>query len=117
MPAINAKVIADLRALEDGGAPGLLRELIDLFLREAEAHLAKLRAALASREAQPFERSAHTLKGSSGNLGALTMSRICGELQAIGRAADWARAPEVLATLENEFRGVKSELEIERSNS
>ncbi len=117
MPAINAKVIADLRALEAGGTPGLLRELIDLFLKEADKHLATLRSALSGRDGHQFERAAHTLKGSSGNLGAQSMSRLCGELQMIGRAADWDRAARGLADLEIEYRGVKSELEAERSRS
>lgn len=117
MAAVNAKVIEELRALEEGGTPGLLRELIDLFLGEAENHLGRLRSSLAARDAQTFERAAHTLKGSSGNLGALEMSRICGELQGIGRAVDWSRATALLPVLEAEFRLVRGELEAEKARA
>lgn len=117
MSALNSKVIDELRALEAGGAPGLLKELIDLFLKEADGHLAKMRAAIASREAQPFERSAHTLKGSSGNLGAMTLSKICGELQTAGRAADWTRIAALFPGLESEYRDAKAALEAERARS
>jgi HPt (histidine-containing phosphotransfer) domain-containing protein len=115
--SLNQKVIDDLRALESPGSPGFLSELIDLFLKEAVRHLEGLRTSFAAKDARPFERSAHTLKGSSGNLGAQAMARMCGELQEIGRTADWARAAELLPRLEAEFRDVKRELLTERSRS
>ena len=113
--AINPKVIGDLRALQSAGSPGFLAELIDLFLKEAAVHVAKLRESLASKDARAFERSAHTLKGSCGNLGAQAMSRLCADLQTVGHAADWARAAELLPPLEEEFRAVCRELEAEKA--
>jgi len=112
--SLNPKVLAELRALEVG-SPGLLSELITLFLREAANHLAGLRTSFQERDARAFERGAHTLKGSSGNLGAQAMSRLCGDLQNVGRAADWDRAAELMSRLEEEFRTVKEDLERERS--
>jgi len=115
MPSINPKVIGDLRALQTGGSPGFLAELIDLFLTEADGHLLKLRESLAAKDARTFERSAHTLKGSSGNLGAQAMSRMCADLQALGHAADWIRTGAGLQELEQEYRAVKAELEVEKA--
>ena len=114
MAAINQKVIDELRALQSAGSPGFLAELIDLFLKEAEVHVSKLRDAFAARDARVFERSAHTLKGSCGNLGAQAMSRICADLQNVAHVADWNRAAELLPTLETEFSAVKTELRAER---
>ncbi len=114
MPSVNPKVIADLRALASAGSPGFLAELIDIFVKEAEGHLVKLRESYAAKDAPTFERSAHTLKGSSGNLGAQAMSRLCHDLQAVGHAGDWAKAGTALAALEEEYRAVKSELEAEK---
>ena len=96
MSAINPRVLDDLRSLQTPGAPSFLGELIDLFLKEADGHLQKLRTAFEAKDAALFERSAHTLKGSCGNLGAQAMSRICADLQTIGHAADWTRAAEIL---------------------
>lgn len=117
MTAINPKVIDDLRALQSSGAPGFLTELIDLFLKEAAVHVAKLRESFDGRDARLFERSAHTLKGSCGNLGAQAMSRICADLQTAGHAADWDRAGALLPTLEEEFRLVRIELESEKGRA
>ena len=113
MSAINPKVIEELRGLQ-AGSPGFLVELIDLFLKEADILVAKLRDSLGARDAKGFERAAHTLKGSCGNLGAQAMSRICADLQAVGHAADWARAGDLMPGLEAEFGTVKIELETEK---
>ncbi len=114
MASINPKSIDELRALESAGSPNFLAEIIDLFLREAAGLVEKLRAAVESRDAALFERSAHTLKGSCGNLGAQAMSRLCAELQAVGHAADWPRAAILLPDLEKEFAQVRAELEAEK---
>ena len=114
MSAINPRVLDDLRSLQTPGAPSFLGELIDLFLKEADGHLQKLRTAFEAKDAALFERSAHTLKGSCGNLGAQAMSRICADLQTIGHATDWTRAAEILPALETEYASVKGELEAER---
>jgi len=97
------------------GSPGFLTELIDLFLKEAAVLMEKLRDSDAAQDAQGFERAAHTLKGSSGNLGAQAMARLCADLQMIGRAADWKRAAEILPSLEAEFTQVRAELEAEKN--
>jgi histidine phosphotransfer protein HptB len=113
VPAINPKVIAELRALQ-AGTPGFLVELIDQFLKEAQALIAKLRDALAAHDARAFEQVALSLKGSCGNLGAQPMSRICVELQTAAHAADWTRATKLLRGLDAEFRMVQSELDAEK---
>jgi HPt (histidine-containing phosphotransfer) domain-containing protein len=112
--SLNQKFIGELREIERAGSPGFLGELIDLFLQEAVAHLAGLRKSLAAKDARAFERTAHTLKGSSGNLGATAMSMMCAVLQEIGRETDWTRAEELLPRLETEFQVVKADLLVEK---
>jgi two-component system, sensor histidine kinase and response regulator len=112
--SLNMKFIGELREIERAGSPGFLGELIDLFLKEAGAHLAGLRNSLALKDAVAFERTAHTLKGSSGNLGATGMSGMCAELQTMGHETDWTRAAEILPRLEAEFQTVKADLLAEK---
>lgn len=111
------KVIGELRALQNAESPNFLHELIDLFLTEAAVHVSTLRSSLESRDGRSFERSAHALKGSCGNLGAQAMSRICVDLQSAGRAADWGRAAGLVTGLEEEFRMVRIELESEKGRA
>lgn len=115
MPSVNPKVISDLRALQTADSPGFLGELIDLFQKEAEVLMTALRGALGEKDARAFERAAHTLKGSCGNLGAQAMSRLCAELQTAGHQADWSRAAQLLPDVESEFSAVKAELQVEKA--
>src|SRR2546421_11535813 len=53
-----------------GGDRALLLELVGIFVAEAAARMAELRASLASQNVKELERVAHSLKGSAGILGA-----------------------------------------------
>jgi HPt (histidine-containing phosphotransfer) domain-containing protein len=106
--AVNPKVIQELR---DIGGPSFLAELIDLFISEGTGHVARIRESFDARDAQLLERSAHTLKGSAGNLGAQALSRLCADLQTAAKGGDWDRAAELIAPIEGEFAAARAELE------
>jgi CheY-like chemotaxis protein/HPt (histidine-containing phosphotransfer) domain-containing protein len=108
--ALDPEVMAGLREL--GGAE-MLTELAGMFLDDASSCLATLREAIEAGDANSAERVAHTLKGSSGNMGAKEMAAICAELQDTGSSGDLTRAPELLEQLEDEFKQVRSALEAE----
>jgi HPt (histidine-containing phosphotransfer) domain-containing protein len=59
------------------------------------------------------KRVAHTLKDSSGNMGATRMAAICSELEDVGASADLAVAPALLERLDAEFERVRSALTTE----
>jgi HPt (histidine-containing phosphotransfer) domain-containing protein len=111
---LNGKILADLRTLEAQGSPGFLAELIDVFFREFARHLKGLHAAMQSQDAREVERVAHTMKGSSGNLGAEALSRVCAALQNAAHAADWAVMRDLVPKVEAEYERARRELLIER---
>ncbi len=115
MASLDPKVLAELRSLQDGGAPGFLVEIIDIYLRDAEQHVRTLRASLDAKDAPALERAAHTLKGGSGNLGAMGLSKLCGELQGVARAADWAKAAVLVPKIEAEHAASAAELRVEKT--
>ncbi len=96
-------MLAGLRGLQEEGEPDVLEELIGLFFEEAPPKLAALREAIEEGDARAVERVAHTLKGSSGSMGAPRMSALCGELERVGGSEDLTRAPGLLDRLEAEF--------------
>jgi HPt (histidine-containing phosphotransfer) domain-containing protein len=67
-------------------------------------------------DAGALERTAHTLKGSSSNMGATRMAAVCAELEEAGASGDLGRAPGLLARLEEEFGRVRPALEAEASS-
>ncbi len=103
--------------LLDLGGSEMLSELAEMFFDDTSSALSALREAVTTSDAQSVERVAHTLKGSSGNMGAQKMSAICAELQDSGASGDLSRATELLTRLEEEFGRVRTALEGELARS
>ena len=70
-----------LRALQEVTGQDLLSQVIDLYLRDAPARLEEIRSALAGGDVSAAERLAHSLKGSSSNLGAPAVESVAAELE------------------------------------
>jgi CheY-like chemotaxis protein/HPt (histidine-containing phosphotransfer) domain-containing protein len=111
--SLDATVLAGLRGLQQPGAPDLLSQLIELFLGDAAPRLAGLAQAVAQGDARALERQAHTLKGSSANIGARRLARLCEDLELLGRSGELGRAPGLLTQLEAEFDRVRAALRAE----
>jgi HPt (histidine-containing phosphotransfer) domain-containing protein len=107
---LDPDVLAGLRELGDAE---LLVELVELFVDDAQSRLPTLQDAFEKGDAETVERTAHTLKGSSGNMGALRMAEACENLQEIGRSRDLSGALELIEQLEAEFDRVRKALEAE----
>jgi two-component system sensor histidine kinase/response regulator len=114
---LDERALASLRELQQEGEPDFVGELIELFLHDAPPQLAALRDAIEEEDADSVELIAHTLKGSSGSMGAKKMAEICGELQNVGASGVPARAPRLFERLEEEFGRVRPALEAELARS
>ncbi len=114
MSAIDPQIIKELRELQSGGTSDFLAELIDLFLRDLALHLENMRKGLAAKDGALLLRTSHTVKGSSGNLGARGLSAIAARLHAAVQAQDWAAAATLVAEVEREAGAVDSELKAEK---
>lgn len=82
---IDMHVIESLRELGGEDDPGLLLELIDMYLSDAPARLREVEVSLASGDIATLERAAHTLKSSSANLGAHGLATICKKIEELAR--------------------------------
>ena len=83
-----------------GGDRALLLELVGIFVAEAAARMAELRASLASQNVKELERVAHSLKGI---LGAGELQQVCAELELAAAAKRFDVAPALLARLDHEL--------------
>lgn len=82
---------------------GLLEELLRIFLENAPARLAALRAAIAARDAVRMEAAAHSLKGTLRALGAAPAQALAAALEAVGRQRRLDGAGSLLESLEREM--------------
>jgi HPt (histidine-containing phosphotransfer) domain-containing protein len=74
---IDFNMVRSLRALEQAGEPGLLRELIDNFLENTPGRLAQLSALAEAGSTAGLEAEAHALAGSCGALGLEQLRLLC----------------------------------------
>ncbi len=98
--------LESLRRLGQISGRPILKEILDNYLAETPRRLERLRTALAEGNAEELVFVAHSLKGSSGQLGVQRMAALCTELEEIGRSPDLTGAASLLADLEQEFARV-----------
>ncbi len=109
-PVLDPEIIASLRELDLEDGSNLFLELVDIFVTDARAQIGTLQAALSAGDTSKLERAAHTLKSSCANIGALHMSRLCFELEKLGRVGSLEGAPSLVQAAEQAFQKVKSAL-------
>jgi len=110
--AVDLAVLATYDEAQMEGEPDFVVELIDIYLNEVPRLFDTLRKSIANKDRSTARRSAHSLRGSSANLGVLQMAAIAGELEHLEDNYSVA-APELLLSLENEFERVKEILNAE----
>jgi CheY-like chemotaxis protein len=109
---LDREVIESLREL---GGSEMLSELGQMYLDNARSGLATLQKALEEGDASTVQRVAHTLRGSSSNMGAKRMASLLAKLQDGGAYQIISDGPELLERLEAEFERVRPALEVECS--
>jgi HPt (histidine-containing phosphotransfer) domain-containing protein len=114
-PRLNPAKLAELRELAEPGEPDAACEFIELYLQDTPAYLERLRAALAATAPAALKDNAHSLKGSSRNLGAERLAALCLQLEASAKESAFGRAGALLAQVEAEFQAVRPLLEAELS--
>lgn len=109
-PVVDNAVLASLRELGGEDEPELVEELVELFLADAEGHVASLASASEGGDLQKLERTAHLLKSASANVGAARFAGLCRELERAGHGGDVPFARELATELVEHFREVRSAL-------
>ncbi|MBM3883864.1 MAG: response regulator, partial [Verrucomicrobia bacterium] len=112
--------LSAVRALCGPAATGesdSLAELIELYLRDAQAQCDQMERGLAEGKAQVVQAAAHSLKGSSSNLGALPLAGCCAELEQRAKAGRLTDCPAILDKVRAEFARVTSDLQAELRQS
>jgi PAS domain S-box-containing protein len=107
---LDRQVLDQLRKVLTNGKPELLSRVINLYLAESPKLVQKLRQAAVASDAPELARAAHSLKSSSGNVGARALSRYCEDVEASVRRADTEEARRIVAQIETEHRRVQTAL-------
>ena len=119
---IDFHILESLRELDDEEDPDFLGELIKIYLLDAQQHLETIKEAIFLGDVDSLKLASHTLKSSSANLGAVSFSEVCKELEYMGRVAvesggeqvfDARRARDRLLQAQAEWEKVRAAFEIE----
>jgi HPt (histidine-containing phosphotransfer) domain-containing protein len=109
-PIIDSEAIANLRALSPDDGDAFLREIVAIFMDDTPKRIAELHACRASGDAATFTRAAHSIKGSSSNLGATELRGVAETLEHKSRETGLADVDSLLTALEAAFARAKEEL-------
>ena len=110
---LDRQVLEQLGKVLTNGKPELLARVINLYLTESPKLLRKLKQAAGASNAAEMANSAHSLKSSSANVGARTLSRYCADLETSARRADTEEARRLVAKVESEHGSVQTALAAE----
>jgi signal transduction histidine kinase/CheY-like chemotaxis protein/HPt (histidine-containing phosphotransfer) domain-containing protein len=108
-PADSEDVVTHLRRTT-GGNEKLIRSLAATFLADAPKALARIRSAMAKKNAAELASAAHLLKGSLAIFGMPKAVAAARNLEALGRAGSLREVSAGLRALESEFALLQHEL-------
>jgi HPt (histidine-containing phosphotransfer) domain-containing protein len=107
---LDPDVVDRLRQLTPPGEPDVLTDILHLFLDDVPRRIETLRAATAAGDATAVQRVAHSLKGSSGNIGARALYDVCRQLDDSAKSGDLARVGPLLDSLGAEYGRVEAQI-------
>ncbi|UCH62878.1 MAG: Hpt domain-containing protein [Fidelibacterota bacterium] len=106
---MNSKVLLDkstLERLRRLGDNRFLVELIDLFLEHTPMKINEALAGGKIGDWENVERAVHALKSSAGNLGALSLQDLAGQIEQLAERKEGDSIPELLKELQDEYERV-----------
>jgi len=105
---MDREVLVGLQEVMEGDYPHLL----DTFLDDSQKRVEALRKA--RDDAKALGRIAHSFKGSSGNLGAVRLARLCQRLEVESAKKEVSDLGNLVDQIDHEFALVKPLYESER---
>jgi HPt (histidine-containing phosphotransfer) domain-containing protein len=110
IPVIDPQAIDSLRALNPGDNDEFLREIAGIFLEDTPLRIAELDQSLAASDVPKFTRAAHSIKGSSANLGAMVLRAVAEKLEHESRTTGLGSVAPLVAQVKVEFARAQTEL-------
>ena len=107
---IDTDAIASLRELNPGDNGEFLREIVGIYIEDTPKRIVEMRASLAAGDVASFTRAAHTIKGSSSNVGAVGLRAVAERLERISRTEGLSTVAPMIEDVEAEFARVAAEL-------
>ena len=111
IPVIDPEALENLRALNPDDNDAFLREIAGIFLEDTPQRIAELEQSFAAGDVPKFTRAAHSIKGSSSNLGAMTLRAAAEKLEHHAKTTGLAGSEPLVADVKAEFVRTQAELQ------
>jgi HPt (histidine-containing phosphotransfer) domain-containing protein len=108
---IDDIALENLRRLGSDKEPNFLQRIIKIYLSSTKENLEKMIKAFTSNDIDLLTRTAHTIKSSSGNVGAMTLMKHCDELEMNCRHNRLDNTDKLIESISKDFLDVKTYLE------
>ncbi len=109
-PVIDQQAIENLRLLDPSNNDEFLREIVGIFLDDTPQRIAELEQSLAANDVAKFTRAAHSIKGSSANLGAMALRIVAETLEHQSRKEGLGGLAPLIGAVKAEFARAQVEL-------
>ena len=107
---IDRTVLNALKELQIEGEPDIIKKITDAYLRSSGSLVTNLRQAVIDKNFEVVHNSAHSLRSSSANVGAMKLSEVCKELEMDCKGTKYDNATDLVSAIETEFVRVKDAL-------
>jgi len=107
---LDMSVVEELLSFSDDGDPELLLDLIQMFLDDGPEKVRAVHEGVLAGDFDKMERAAHSLKGSSGNLGAHLLQDTCEKIQVATRQRQLDESRQLASELDAKFAEAESAL-------
>ncbi len=108
---IDAVMWQSLHDIQSRSGNDFVNDILNLYFECATKYLGALREGLATGDSHAVMHAAHSLKGSSSNLGFNTIATLSADLEQAGRQGALLNARRTLPVLEQEYERVRTAVE------
>jgi signal transduction histidine kinase/DNA-binding response OmpR family regulator/HPt (histidine-containing phosphotransfer) domain-containing protein len=107
---LDHTVIDAIRAMPNQRSGDALTRLVGIYLQHTPAAIQQLRIAVDNGQCPEAQRIAHTIKSSSGMLGATGLAELLGEAEVAGQASSHSDLSRLISVIETEYQEVHQAL-------
>ncbi len=107
---LDAKILKNFLEIESRGEKNFAQEMLAIYLKHSETQLVELKNAFLERNRELVKNKAHSLKGSSGNIGIINLFQKFGDLEEKVEKDDWISIEKMIFTILQEFNELKAKV-------
>lgn len=107
---IAPEVLKSFLAIESRGEKNFIFEIFQIYFENAEQQFLDLKSDFENRDAKSIKRRAHSLKGSSANVGLENLTILFEDLENQANSENWERIEHLISEITEKFEFIKPQI-------